>query len=62
MPKKGHSHFRLSFLYAAARAAPLLFWSAAVLFIPSLEGPPLFSYANATPKKSADRNVSGELM
>jgi hypothetical protein len=40
MPKKWHSHFRLSFLYAAARAAPLLFWTAAVLFIPSLEGLP----------------------
>jgi len=47
MPKKWHSYFRLSFLYAAARAARFFFRSAAVLFIPSLEGPPLLP----TPKQ-----------
>ncbi len=60
LPKKWHSHFRLSFLYAAARAAPLLFRSAAVLFIPSLEGPPLLPTQSNT-QEIGGPNVRGGL-
>jgi hypothetical protein len=54
MPKKWHSYFRLSFLYAAARAAPLLFSECGGLVYPEPRRAAAFTYAKATPKKSAE--------